>query len=161
MLEKQELALSGQKSVMFVHAVNQDWTPMVDGFDTWSYTTISQGRNMDDTSECDVTGWVYKNDFAILVTRLNITYDLQDMSIIMFGNVLPCKFTDGGCESTNRDPYAYTWKVRDTCVIQLIDIFFGRMIKWRSVIILSQITIFQPIKAISMKFQKKAEIKFK
>ena len=115
---------------MFVHAVNQDWTPMVDGFDTWSYTTISQGRNMDDTSECDVTGWVYKNDFAILVTRLNITYDLQDMSIIMFGNVLPCKFTDGGCESTNRDPYAYTWKVRDTCVIQLIDIFFGRIIKW-------------------------------
>ena len=46
------------------------------------------------------------------------------------GFVLPCSLTDGGCESTSLDPFAYTWTQPSNCLLSILFQNKAKMVKY-------------------------------
>ena len=47
-----------------------------------------------------------------------------------YGFVLPCSLTDGGCESTSLDPFAYTWTQSSNCLLSVLFQSKAKMVKY-------------------------------
>ena len=43
--------------------------------------------------------------------------------------LLPCDWDELGCESTSLDPYAYTWKAPENCILSVLKEDYAHMIK--------------------------------
>ena len=116
-----------------LHIDGLDFEIYVQKFEEWRYLIQRRGRSVKKSkSDCWKKGHIQKYQFRTLISKLNISYVFPDMHIVMQGNVLPCKFEDGGCPATNRDPVSYAWDAEETCVLQKYDVLLGHMLKWDS-----------------------------
>ena len=97
-------------------------------------TVKSDGKEQDNYHEvnCKGSGYIDKYTFKSQMQVVNLTYDTESGQILDPNNrPLPCKYKDGGCDSTGFEKYAYFWEPKDSCVLGKIKHAKARMIKWK------------------------------
>ena len=62
--------------------------------------------------------------------NVSLNVNLRDGRVNNWQNIsLPCSLSDGGCNSTSADQFAYTWDEPNNCFFSIICTFEAQMIK--------------------------------
>ncbi|MCP4521070.1 MAG: hypothetical protein GY827_05205, partial [Cytophagales bacterium] len=80
----------------------------------------TQGKESKDGSwyDCKGYGAVYKFSFDAYITTVKLTMNKKTGKVLNnHGQPLTCKFDSGGCDSLMGDMAAYSWDVKDQCVM--------------------------------------------
>ena len=81
-------------------------------------------------NECDKTGFITHRTYETHMQDIELNLDLRDGTVNNHQNIpLPCSVSEGGCESTSTDPYAYTWQNNENCQSFEISEHFAKMVK--------------------------------
>ncbi len=87
------------------------------GTEVISVHTTGQHSEDDTNIDCDEYGYVHKHSFKTTMNKMNLTYNIKSGKIQNYqGLELPCKFDEGGCQTSNLDKGAYTWDVEKSCI---------------------------------------------
>ena len=63
--------------------------------------------------------------------RVELEVDQETKSVFtLLGLKLPCELKEGGCETTSLDPFAYSWKVPQNCIVTKLLTQVAEMIKF-------------------------------
>ena len=81
-------------------------------------------------NQCDDEGFITHRTYETHMQDIDLNLDLRDGTVNNLQNIpLPCSVSEGGCESTSTDPYAYTWQNQDNCQSFEISEHFAKMVK--------------------------------
>ena len=103
--EGRSLTLFGHKltSEKGKKEIHHEWIGKVDG----------ENRN-----QCECYEWITKDTFESYIQDITLKVRIKDGLIFNQNDqLLPCDFDELGCESTSLDPYAYTGKAPENCIL--------------------------------------------
>ena len=81
-------------------------------------------------NECDGKGWITKDTFESPIQDITLKVRIKDGKIFNRNDqLLPCDLDELGCESTSLDPYAYTWKAPEICILSVLKEDYAYMLK--------------------------------
>ena len=87
-------------------------------------------KSEDYRNECDGKGWITKDTFESHTQDITLKVRIKDGKIFN-GNdqLLPCDLDELRGESTSLDPYAYTWKAPENCVVSVLKEDYAHMLE--------------------------------
>ena len=78
-------------------------------------------KDGDNSNECDGYEWITKDTFESHIQDITLKVRIKDGKIFNRNDqLLPCDLDELGCESTSLDPYAYTWKAPENCILSVL-----------------------------------------
>ena len=81
-------------------------------------------------NECEGKGCITKDTFESHIQDITLKVRIKDGKIFNRNNqLLPCDLEELGCESTTLDPYAYTWKAPENCILSVLKEDHAHMLK--------------------------------
>ena len=87
-------------------------------------------KSEDYRKECDGKGWITKDTFESHIQDITLKVRNKDGKTFNRNDqLLPCHLDELGCESTPLDPYAYTWKAPENCVLSVLKEDYAHMLK--------------------------------
>jgi hypothetical protein len=90
---------------------------------TESHTeTVTWGQKQEDSKyQCDNHGHVDTHTFTTLLIRAKLNVDVKTGKIFnIYNQELPCKYSEGNCDSTGLEPMAYSWNITKDCELAVI-----------------------------------------
>ena len=89
-------------------------------FDVKTQSNFNNGQAVSSTMEC-TSGQIKHSTFQTLMQRANLTYNYGTKEVSnRVRRQLLCLLMEGGCETTTRDSFAYTWDTPENCVMTKI-----------------------------------------
>ena len=87
-------------------------------------------KDGDNRNECDGYEWITKDTFESHIQDITLKVRIKDGKIFNRNDqLLPCDLDELGCESTSLDPYAYTWKAPENCILSVLKEDYAHMLK--------------------------------
>ena len=87
-------------------------------------------KSEDYRNECDGKGWITKDTFESHIQYITLKVRIKDGKIFNRNDqLLPCDLDELGCESKSLDPYAYTWKAPENCILSVPKEDYAHMLK--------------------------------
>ena len=76
----------------------------------------------DNCNESEGYEWITKDTFESHIQDITLKRRTKDGEIFNRNDqLLPCDLDELGCESTKLDPYAYTWKTPENCILSVLE----------------------------------------
>ena len=73
---------------------------------------------------------ITKDTFESHIQDITLKVRIKDGKIFNRNDQpLPCELDELGCESTSLDPYAYTWKAPENCILSVLKEDYAHMLK--------------------------------
>ena len=95
--------------------IHLKWTGDVDG---------------DNRNECKGYEWITKDTLDSHIRDITLKVRFKDGRIFnRKDQLLPCDLDELGCESTSLDPYGYTWKAPENCILSVLKEDYAHMLK--------------------------------
>ena len=90
----------------------------------------TRDESEDYRNECDGKGWITRDTFGSHIQDVTLKVRIKDRKIFNRNDqLLPCDLDELGCESTSLDPYAYTWKAPEICILSVLKEDHAHMLK--------------------------------
>ena len=87
-------------------------------------------KSEDYRNECDGKGWITKDNFESYIQDITLKVRIKDGKVFNRNDqLLPCDLDELGCESTSLDPYVYTWKAPEKCILSVLKDDYAHMLK--------------------------------
>ena len=87
-------------------------------------------KDDDNRNECDGYEWIIKDTFESHIQDITLKVRIKDGKIFNRNDqLLLCDLDELGCESTSLDPYAYTCKAPETCILSVLKEDYAHMLK--------------------------------
>ena len=94
-------------------------------------TTNTVGKALDNNNhDCTGQGWITKFSFRADLVATEFVYNMENGEISENGDVLPCKFSEGGCKTVYPTGRAYYWNKDLGCTNNLIAFLQVKMVRW-------------------------------
>ena len=86
--------------------------------------------NGDNRNEIKGYEWITKDTFESHIQDITVKVRIKfGKSFNRKDRLLPCDLNEFECESTSLDPYAYTWKAPENCILPVLKEDYARMLK--------------------------------
>ena len=85
---------------------------------------------VDNRNDCKGYEWITKDTFESHIQYITLKVRIKDGKIFNRNNqLLPCDLDELGCDSTSLDPYAYTWKTPENCILSVLKEDYAQVLK--------------------------------
>ena len=84
----------------------------------------------DNRNECKGYDWISKDAFESHLQEISLKVRLKYGKIFNRNDqLLPCGLDECGCESSSVDPYDYTWKAPENCILSVSKEVYSHMLR--------------------------------